>query len=97
MLRRGRWEATLKITALLATLLIGMVLPGLAIADEQAASFKTRWPETPMRKPTMTELIRLVASAAKDDIKLVIESGSAGNQQGALRCPPELCRLLNRR
>jgi hypothetical protein len=87
----------MKITGLFVAFLIGIVLPGLAIADEQAASFETRWPEQSMRKPTMTELIRLVASAAKGDITLVIKSGLAGNQQEALRCPPELCRLLNGR
>jgi len=48
----------MKITGLFVAFLIGIVLPGLAIADEQAASFETRWPEQSMRKPTMTELIR---------------------------------------
>lgn len=87
----------MKITTLLAMLLLGTVLPGLANADEQAASFEARWPETSMRKPDMVELIRLVASAAKDDIKLVIDSGLQGNQQEALRCPPELCALVTGR
>jgi hypothetical protein len=87
----------MKITGLFVALLIGMMLPGSAIADERAASFEMRWPEKSMRKPTMTELIRLVASAAKDDINLVIESGLAGDQREALRCPRELCRLPNGR
>ena len=85
----------MKITALLLTLLIGVVLPGLAFSDEQVANFDARWPETSMRQPNMTELIRLVASAAKEDIKLVIESGLSSGRRETLRCPPELCRLLN--
>lgn len=38
----------MRIKALLATVLIGIVLPGSAIADERAESFDARWPETPM-------------------------------------------------
>jgi hypothetical protein len=33
------------------------------------ASFNARWPEAPMRKPTLPELVHLVTSAIRQDIQ----------------------------
>ena len=58
----------MRITAGLVALLAGFGLPAMAIADDEIANFEARWPEAPMRKPTLTELVYLVAGALKQDI-----------------------------
>ena len=71
------------------------MLSAVAIAENETANFEARWPEVPMREPTITERIRLVASVAKGDIKLVIESGLSGTQQKSWRCTTGFCELMN--
>ena len=85
----------MRITAALLALLISLVLPAVAIAENETADFVSRWPEVPMREPTLTERIRLIANVAKDDIKLIIESGLPGTQQKSWRCTAVFCQLMN--
>ena len=86
----------MRITAGLIALTVGLGLPGIASADEEIASFNTRWPEAAMRKPTLSELVHLVSGAVKRDIKPVIEAENARGQTST-PCIGEICQLLNSR
>lgn len=84
----------MKTTVALLALLVGVGLPASAVADEYVTTFEARWPATPMREPTLAEMVRLVASVAREDIKQAAEVGITGSQRSSWRCTAEFCRLL---
>jgi len=81
----------------LLVLLGGIGLPAVAIADDEIASFSARWPESPMRKPTLTELVHFVAEAVKQNIQTAVEAKRSARRQETRPCADEICRLLNSR
>lgn len=87
----------MRITAALLTLLASLSLPMAAIADDQSASFDARWPDTGMRKPSMTEMVQLVAAALKDDLKPAVKAELSARQKIPLRCAGAFCDFLNTR
>lgn len=72
------------------------VLAGDGIADEPAASFETRWPQTPMREPTHAEKVRLVIGAAKAEVAPALAQLAARTAKPA-RCSADFCDLLSPR
>ena len=92
---RSTTGATMRITAGLVALLAGFGLPAMAIADDEIANFEARWPEAPMRKPTLTELVHLVAGALKQDIQTALEKERFARQQTSRSCTGEICQLLS--
>ena len=87
----------MRITAGLVALLAGFGLPAMAIADDEIANFEARWPEAPMRKPTLPELVHLVAGALKQDIQTALEKEPSARLQGSRLCTDEICHVLNSR
>ena len=88
---------TMRITSGLVALTLGLGLPAMAIADDEIASFSARWPQAPMRKPTISELVRLVAGAIKQDVKSARDVEPMARQQRSPPCIGEICQLLNSR
>jgi hypothetical protein len=88
------WEASMKTTLAFLALLLSAGLPATADANEPAASFEARWPDAPMREPTLTEMVRLVASVAREDIRQAAQTAIAGSPRNSWRCTAEFCRLL---
>jgi len=87
----------MRISSGLVALTLGLGLPAMAIADGEIASFSARWPEAPMRKPTLSELVRLVAGAIKQDVKSARDAEPMARQQRSSPCIGEICQLLNSR
>ena len=85
----------MRITAGLVALLAGCGLAATAIAGDEIANFAARWPDAPMRKPTLPELVHLVAGALKQDIKPALEAERLARQQKLRPCTGEICELLN--
>ena len=87
----------MRITAGLVALLAGFGQPATAIAGDEIASFAARWPDVPMRKPTLSELVRLVAHNLKQEIKPTVEAERLSRQKKLRPCTGEICKLLNSR
>ena len=73
----------MRITMGLVAILVGLGVPAMAIAADEVANFEARWPEAPMREPTLSELIHLVAGALKQNIRPALETES---QLGSRNC-----------
>jgi hypothetical protein len=86
----------MRVYAALAALLIGLGVPVTAMAGDKITSFEERWPEAPMRKPTLPELVHLVSGAIKRDIKPVIDAKRA-RRRISRACGDEICQLLDSR
>lgn len=85
----------MRITMGLVAILVGLGVPAMAIAADEVANIEARWPEAPMREPTLSELIHLVASALKQNIRPALETESSARQQKLRPCTGEICKLLN--
>ena len=81
----------MRITATPLVVLLGVLLPAVAAAEEAPTSFAARWPETTLRKPSMNEMVHLMVTASKDEITSAVKAELGARQLKPVRCTLESC------
>jgi hypothetical protein len=85
------------VTAAIVLALVSLGSATLVLADDEPATFESRWPETAMRPATHVEAARLIAGAIKDDVKPIIKAEMLARTEHPARCGAAFCDLLSSR